>query len=358
MDLYELVVPAMAALRVSPAALQVHRAASLVGRYYPDLSPDQPALIGPIEGAEQCRVLSARLGQVYPGEHQVTVLEGIDGPELAMADKTLADVAEWTPSCHPSLLYIPPLPCAGAVQTFQNTVAHLRAPDGCPWDREQTHRSLRQGFQEETYEVLDALDRGDLEALQEELGDVLLHILLQAQIASEQGEFRLSDVVCHVNRKIVYRHPHVFGELEVAGVAEVLVNWEMLKQQEKERRVEAPSPLDGIPQSLPALARAQSIQRHVDRTGALTEQVGDLVGEITSGVGRLSAAADPAEGARVLGQVLFALSDLARMLGIDAEGALREANARFEEHYRATDGAAPGDAAREAQGRGAGRDCG
>jgi tetrapyrrole methylase family protein/MazG family protein len=355
MDLYELVLPALRALGVSPAALQVHRAAPLAARYYPDLSPDQPALIGPIDSAELCRALCTRLGQVYPAEHRVTVLEGIGRPGMATADKMLAKVAEWTPSSYPGLLYIPPLLCAGAVETFQNTVAHLRAPDGCPWDREQTHRSLRQGFQEEAYEVLDALDRGDLEALQEELGDVLLHILLQAQIASEEGEFRLSDVVCHVNRKIVYRHPHVFGELEVGGVAEVLVNWEVLKQQEKETRVEAPSPLDGIPQALPALARAQSIQRHVDRTGVLTGQVGDLVGEITSGVSRLSAVGQPAEDGGVLGQVLFALADLARILGIDAEGALREANVRFEEHYRAAERGEPGS---EAQGRGAGRDRG
>jgi tetrapyrrole methylase family protein/MazG family protein len=337
MKLYQLVAPALTALEISPAALQLRGAAPLVARYHPDLNPDQPALIGPVESTEQCRTLCARLGQVYPEAHIVTALDGVGQPGTTTTAMALREVAEWTPSCQSSLIYVPALPCAGAVETFQDTVAHLRAPDGCPWDREQTHRSLRQGFQEEAYEVLDALDRGDLEALQEELGDVLLHILLQSQIATENGEFRLSDVVCHVNRKIVYRHPHVFGGLEVDGVAEVLVNWEALKQQEKEERLEAPSPLDGIPQALPALARAQSIQRHVDRSGVSPESVPDLIDQARADLERLAMASRLAEGALLLGQLLFTLVDLARSLDIDAESALREANERFEERYRASE---------------------
>ena len=164
-----------------------------------------------------------------------------------------------------SLLYLPPLDCPGAVETFQATVAHLRAPDGCPWDREQTHQSLRKGFLEEAYEVLDALDQGDLELLKEELGDVLLHILLQAQIASEHGEFSMSDIVCHVNQKIVYRHPHVFDGLAVDGVDQVLDNWEALKRKEKGRDRSSTSLFDGIPQALPALARTQAMLRRAEK---------------------------------------------------------------------------------------------
>lgn len=337
MELYRLVVPALAALEILPVALQLRGAAPLAARHHPDLNPDQPVLIGPIESLEQCRALCTRLSQVYPEEHVVTVLERVGQSGTTTAAIPLQEIAEWAPSHRASLLYVPPLPCAGAVETFQDTVAHLRAPDGCPWDREQTHRSLRQGFQEEAYEVLDALDRGDLEALQEELGDVLLHVLLQAQIAAENGEFRLSDVVCQVNRKIVYRHPHVFGALEVGGVAEVLVNWEKLKQQEKEQRLEAPSPLDGIPQAMPALARAQSIQRHVNRTEVPTEKVAGLAVQAKADLERLAMAPAPTEAGLVLGQLLFTLANLARILGIDAEGALREANMRFERHFRQTE---------------------
>jgi tetrapyrrole methylase family protein/MazG family protein len=247
----------------------------------------------------------------------------------------LADAVSGMGPVGPYLLYVPPLPCAGSVARFQDTVAHLRAPDGCPWDREQTHRSLRQGFQEEAYEVLDALDRDDLHALQEELGDILLHVLLQVQIATEQGEFRLSDVICHVNDKIVYRHPHVFAGLEVDGVAEVLVNWEALKQQAKEDGEEAPSALAGIPIDMPALARAQSLQRHVDGSDVLQHALTDLAGQAARGVERLSATGQEAASAEAFGDLTFQLANLARALGIDAESALREANLRFEAQVRA-----------------------
>jgi tetrapyrrole methylase family protein/MazG family protein len=221
---------------------------------------------------------------------------------------------------------------------FQDTVAHLRAQDGCPWDREQTHRSLRQGFQEEAYEVLDALDRDDLGALQEELGDMLLHILLQVQIATEQGEFRLSDVVCHVNKKIVYRHPHVFAGLQVEDVAEVLVNWEALKLQEKESAAETPAPLAGISVAMPALARAQSIQRHVDGSEMLENSVPALAARVASDLKRLGMAKEGVARTEALGDLLFELANLARKLGVDAESALREANLRFEEQFRAQEG--------------------
>ena len=249
----------------------------------------------------------------------------------------LNQLGEATLSPSPVLLYVPPLPCPGSVETFQDTVAHLRAPDGCPWDRKQTHRSLRQGFQEEAYEVLDALDRGDLEALEEELGDVLLHVLLQVQIAAESGEFRMSDVVCHVNSKIVHRHPHVFDGLEVDGVAQVLVNWETLKQQEKQARVENASAVDGISPAMPALARAQSIQRHVDRTGAVSAEIGDLTTRIVERVRALSTEQEPTSNATIVGELLFDLTNLARGLGVDAESALREENTRFERQFRAAE---------------------
>jgi tetrapyrrole methylase family protein/MazG family protein len=277
--------------------------------------------------------LSTRLQQVYPGDHPVTViLFGEQAPHTHQA--ALAHVGGITLGTA-ALLYVPPLPEAGSVETFQDTVAHLRAPDGCPWDREQTHRSLRQGFQEEAYEVLDALDREDVESLKEELGDVLLHVLLQAQIATEYGEFRMSDVVCRVNEKIIYRHPHVFGGLDVDGVEEVLVNWETLKQQEKEARMEDASALDGIAPAMPALARAQSIQRHVDRMGIVSVEIDDLIERIVDRMREADAAQRADVCAKAVGELLFDIANLARGLGIDAESALREANMRFEARFRA-----------------------
>jgi MazG family protein len=171
--------------------------------------------------------------------------------------------------------------------------------------------------------------------LREELGDVLLHVLLQVQIATELGEFRLSDIISHVNTKIVHRHPHVFGGLDVTGVEEVLVNWETLKQQEKQAQTENPSALDGIAPAMPALARAQSIQRHVDRMGVVSVEIDDLSGRVVEHVTRLSSETDSAARAHLLGDLLFDLTNLARHLDVDAESALREANARFERQFRA-----------------------
>lgn len=331
--MYHLVQPALRALPEVPAELQIIDLQHLLQCYYPNVSTDRPALIGPLQESAQWAPLSALLRLAYPDDHPVQVIVDVAGQARALEmplDAREIEVAGDT------LLYVPPLPCPGAVETFQNTVAHLRAPDGCPWDRRQTHRSLRQGFQEETYEVLDALDRDDMKALEEELGDVLLHILLQAQIAAECGEFRLSDVVCHVHSKIVYRHPHVFGGLDVEGVEQVLINWEMLKQQEKQAQAQAqaPSALDGIAPAMPALARAQSIQRHVNSTGLVDAEVDELARRVQERLNHLPASEDRT---RLLGDLLFDLTNLARKLDIDAESALRETNSRFELEFRASE---------------------
>ena len=334
MSLFSLVQPALDALDLDPQDLQVADAQSLVRRHYPNLSPDRPALIGPLTSAAPCAGLGALLQKAYPVGHDIALVSGLGTDELAMQRTSLDRLDEAGLGEGISLLYVPPLPFPGAVETFQNVVAHLRAPDGCPWDREQTHRSLRQGFQEEAYEVLDALDRDDLDSLVEELGDVLLHILLQAQIASEFDEFRMSDVVHHVHDKIVHRHPHVFDDLAVNGIDEILTNWEALKQQEKGEVAQAPSALDSVSPVLPALARAQSVQRHARGVNVLPDDPRELVDRIAGTLPRLLERSDGGDPREVLGEVLFDLSSLARKLGLDAESALREANLGFERRFR------------------------
>jgi tetrapyrrole methylase family protein/MazG family protein len=308
--------------------LQIAGAEGLAARHYPNLSPDRPALVGPLTDAALCRRLSLLLGNVYPREHEAVVVSGADRERPSVHRVTVGEL-ERAPLDGISLLYLPPLPCPGSVETFQATVAHLRAPDGCPWDREQTHQSLRQGFLEEAYEVIEALDRGDLELLKEELGDVLLHILLQAQIASERDEFRMSDIVCHVNRKIVYRHPHVFEGLAVDGVDQVLSNWEDLKRQEKAERASASSPFEGIPLLMPALARAQAMLRRAARL-ELPPEVDGEVGRISDLVSSWIAEQEPADKGRLLGDLLLTLAGLGSGVGVDMESVLREANLRFE----------------------------
>jgi tetrapyrrole methylase family protein/MazG family protein len=161
---------------------------------------------------------------------------------------------------HLTTLYVPAMSFIGGFEAFQETIAFLRAPNGCPWDREQTHESLRSALLEEVYEVLDALDQGDLNALQEELGDVLMNVLMQIQIATEGEEFRMVDVIGEIDAKLKRRHPHVFGDVVVNNVGDVLTNWNAIKQQEHKSggKPARESAIDGVPPALPALAQAQS----------------------------------------------------------------------------------------------------
>jgi len=199
-------------------------------------------------------------------------------------------------------------------------MAELRAPGGCPWDAEQTHRSLARHLLEETHETLDAIDADDVDALRDELGDVLLQVVFHAEIAQEEGTFDVDDVTDGLIAKLIRRHPHVFGDVEVSGAAEVLANWERLKAEESDRaHLE-----EGIPETLPALARAAKVQRRAeveDDTGAADPvQAAEIA---TSRLADLRDATDRDTAEMALGDLLFAIVTLARSAGVDAESALR-----------------------------------
>jgi tetrapyrrole methylase family protein/MazG family protein len=331
MSWFSLVETTLDALDLSVQNVQLADADELAARHYPNLSTDRPALVGLLSNAAQCQRLRRLLTRAYPKAHEVALVSGVDVDRPIVNRMALGELGHCPPEGG-ALLYVPPLPCPSAVETFQATVARLRAPGGCPWDQKQTHQSLRQGFLEESYEVLEALDRCDLELLKEELGDVLLHILLQVQIASERGEFCMSDVVCQVNHKIVYRHPHVFDGLAVDGVEQVLSNWEDLKRREKGDRTSASLPFEGIPALMPALARTQALLRRAARLGSLPETEIGIEG-ICNQVGSRLAEQSPLDGARFLGDLLFSLAALGSERGVDMESALREANERFEQRF-------------------------
>jgi tetrapyrrole methylase family protein/MazG family protein len=214
---------------------------------------------------------------------------------------------------------------------LQETVAHLRAPEGCPWDREQTHESLRAGLLEEAYESVTAIDRGDREDLQEELGDLLLQVLLQTQIATEAGEFKMPDVIAGIDSKLKYRHPHVWGERPVAGTQEVLHHWDELKREEKGRRS---SVLDGIPAALPALQLADTYGQRVARVGFDWSDVSGVARKVREELAELEGAPTRERQEAELGDLLFAVANWARWLGVDPETALRKANARFGRRFR------------------------
>ena len=221
----------------------------------------------------------------------------------------------------------------GSFQTLVDIVERLRAPGGCPWDREQTHASLKRNLLEECYEVLEAIDQGAGQALSEELGDVLVQVAFHAHIAKEAGEFDLADVLARVNRKLVRRHPHVFGDVEVADAREVEQNWEKLKQAEKGKEGGNRSPVDGIPKDLPSLTYAQLMQDRVGRAGFEWDDISGVLDKVVEEVEELRRAASHGEKSSELGDLLFTLVNLSRWLDIQAEDALRQANRRFQDRY-------------------------
>jgi len=205
--------------------------------------------------------------------------------------------------------------------------ARLRAPDGCPWDREQTHRTLARHLLEETHELLEAIDADDDDAIRDELGDLLLQVTFHAQIAAEDGRWDIDDVADGLVRKLIHRHPHVFGDVDVAGADEILVNWERLKAEETGGRTGVE---EDIPASLPALARAAKVQRRAAGWGFAWRSREQISAKLQEEIGELEAAGDdPVHAEEELGDVLLVVVALARSLGLDAESALRRATSKL-----------------------------
>jgi tetrapyrrole methylase family protein/MazG family protein len=209
-------------------------------------------------------------------------------------------------------------------------IATLRAPGGCPWDRKQTHASLRENLLSECYEVLEALDEDDADKLREELGDLLMQIVLQAQIAAEAGEFELGEVIEGINKKLIHRHPHVFGSKKVKDAEEVTHNWEVLKEEEREEGV---SMLESVPKEMPALGYAHEIQRRAAWVGFDWEDISGIIDKLAEEVGEFQRAETKEQKAGEFGDLLFTLVNIALRMGIDAESALREANKRFFKRF-------------------------
>lgn len=265
---------------------------------------------------------------------------------------TTKTVAEISPVSHP------------AFDEFVATIEALRAPDGCPWDKEQTHRSIAGNMLEEAYEAVDTIESNDVAHMQEELGDVLLQVVLQSQIASDEGEFTIDDVCRTVNEKIVRRHPHVFGEAQAGDANEVLDVWDTIKMQEKEALEESSEApvglLDGVPHSFPALMQAQKISRKAASAGFEWSSVDAVWDKVAEEIAELKSAYDQApkssngkvDGSRdalakeavemEVGDVLFSLVNVARKMGIDAEEALRATCGKFRRRWAFMEGAAAG----------------
>lgn len=210
-------------------------------------------------------------------------------------------------------------------------IARLRGPDGCPWDKKQTHASLREFLLQEGYEVLEALDEGDSRKLCQELGDLLLQIMLHSQIASQNGEFKLEDVLKNLNTKLVRRHPHVFGTEKVKNAEEVSLNWETIKKNE---RHENASILDSVPRQMPALAYSQEIQRRVAQIGFDWKNIDGVIDKLAEEVQELNQSTNQKEKEDEFGDIFFTLANISRRSGIDPEAALRQANLKFYRRFK------------------------
>jgi tetrapyrrole methylase family protein/MazG family protein len=314
--------------------VQIIEADRLTDTYHPLLEPDRPALVTRFPPQVDLNRLQSTLLNAYPADLHLTAIytPGTEtehtksGPLTGLATLPVPDA-----------LYLPADTHHG-FSAFQATIAHLRAPEGCPWDQKQTHQSLRPYLLEETYEVLEAMDANDPDGLAEELGDLLLQVVLHTQVAIDNGTFKMRDVVNHIDQKLLRRHPHVFGDVVVNGVDEVTTNWDAIKKAEKAARGDnnskPPSALDGVPAAQPALAQALSISKRAVRIGFEWPNIDGVLDKIVEEAHEVATATNPEHLESEIGDLLFSVVNLARWQNIDPESALRSTNSRFGRRFR------------------------
>ena len=298
--------------------------------HVPPFQPDFPVLLWGIAPLDLDGIRSI-LQITYSDDHSLRVANNSGAVTnvtlgLLIAEKTDSPVGA---------IYIPPLDVGTSLSAFQEIVAHLRAPDdGCPWDQKQTHQTLRAHLLEETYETLDAMDADDPAGMAEEFGDLLLQIVLNAQIATEAGNFAMGDIIKGIYDKIVRRHPHVFGEQDVDGVDEVLSNWEALKEKERKDNGQAEKGiLDGVPLSFPALNQSQEYQDRAARVGFDWPEINGVLDKLVEEIEEIRQAPNDEELASEIGDLFFVMVNFARWQNVDAESALRGANMRFKRRF-------------------------
>lgn len=334
--------PVLTALLVDGmAGLQVVDALDVALSLHPPLNPDAPALLGQLYSKELAGDVKLTLMNEYPEEHQVHLIHSAGNSDQHVELIPLYALDHSHRISHLTALYVPALPRISGLERFQDTVAQLRGPDGCPWDQEQTHQSLARGLIEETAEVVEALDADDMPALCEELGDLLLHLAMQTQLAAEDGDFTMADVIAGIDSKLRRRHPHVFGGEHVSGVAQVLVNWDEIKQRERHTEKDAQL-FEGIPASLSALAQADAHLSMAVKAGIGWSRLEGGVGSVGRVVEAAASAGDADETAKALGELLLSSVEFARRTGVDAQAALRLATRRFRDAILSEQGANPG----------------
>jgi tetrapyrrole methylase family protein / MazG family protein len=297
-----------------------------------------PLLISQLYDRFTASAVKLWLGRYYPDEHQLVVVHSPGTRDCRTGTIPLFELDRMDKIDHRVAVYVPPLSDIDNVRTFAGIVQltrHLRGPGGCPWDREQTHETLKPHLLEEAYEVLEALDADDPELLAEELGDLLYQITIQSQVAAEADEFTIEDVIENIVRKMVGRHPHVFGDVQLDSAQDVRHAWEGFKQRQKPKRE---SVLEQIPGGLPALPQSNLIQKRAASVGFEWPSVSEVLAKVEEELAELhkeiGEGAAKARQRDELGDIFFALVSVARHLRIDPEEALRLANRKFAERFR------------------------
>jgi tetrapyrrole methylase family protein/MazG family protein len=325
---FTLVAQAFDVLQISPPSrLILLDAQTLASAHVPPYPPDMPVLLTNIDSRELASHLRDVLLTTYPKEHVIFVVENGRKQEEKLSEFNGDKFSEGF------TLYIPASGEGTSFESFAEIVAHLRAPNGCPWDREQTHESLRKHLLEESYEAISAIDSGDFTDMREEFGDLLLQVVLQSQIANEEKEFNVNQVIQGIHSKIVRRHPHVFGDLQLEGVDGVLANWEKLKEKERSDKKQEKGLLDGVPLALPALSQAQEYQDRAARVGFDWPEIEGVLDKVREEMEEIKNAETDFELASEIGDLFFALVNVARWKHVDAESALRGTNLKFKKRF-------------------------
>ena len=296
-----------------PSKLVLIEAGTLAGAHVPPYPPDMAVLFTGINSKAIASQLKSVLSTTYPKDFNVFLVVGGSSNVIQL------DAVDTQETSTGSCLYVPPLGEGTSFESFAEIVAHLRAPDGCPWDKEQTHESLRKHLLEESYEAITAIDSGDFADMREEFGDLLLQIVLNAQIANEEGQFNVNQVIQGIHSKIVRRHPHVFGDVELEGVKGVLANWEKLKEKERSDKKVEKGLLDGVPTALPALSQAQEYQDRAARVGFDWPEIEGVLDKVREEIEEIKNAETDFELASEIGDLFFALVNVARWKTVDAE---------------------------------------
>lgn len=304
---------------------------SLLGRYSLPFAPDQYVLITDICNQDIINKIEA-LMKNYPKDHSYKIAHFKSESRWLIIDEKYGGLSANLMGGH---LFIPPAQSDSSLESFKELISHLRSPEGCPWDREQTHQTLRSNLLEETYEVLSALDQDSSEDLKEELGDLLLQIVLHAQISEEDDDFNLNDVIAGIHNKLVLRHPHVFGNVIIDSAKGVIRNWEVLKSVEREEsgKEEKQSIFASVPVGMPALSLAQEYQKRAARVGFDWPSIEPVLEKVHEELEEVRQAKTTTRIEDELGDLLFAVVNLVRWHEVDAESALRKMNRRFFKRF-------------------------